>query len=892
MLRLRTFGGAALLEDDTPLDGPAAQRRRLALLAMLAVAGDRGLSRDKLATSLWPESDQERARHSLSQWMFTTRRDLRCDDLFLGGADVRLNAERFTSDVAEFERALAAGDPATAVACYAGPFLDGFHVPGASEFERWVDGERERLARMHHRALERLAGERTAAGDLRGAADAWRRLAAADPYSAPVALGLMRALAATGDAAAAIAHARVHATLVREELGAEPQPEVAELAERLRAAPGEFRSVMPPSPAGGAPAADARVEPGPLEPVPVEPAPVEPGAVGPGFAAPAGGAAAPVTVSRRRALLRRVAAFAAPAVLVGAVGAFTLIPPDTRAVLLESWLRRPATLSPQLVVVAPLENRTRDTSLAWFGELAAELIANELARAEGVSVVNTMSTRLTLGVVDRLPRIVRPNDRRIALGREAGAELVMAGTYFRLGDSLHVTVQLVDVATGRVVRSMPALAAPAEGEGRDALLRTVVQRAVALAVSTADTSDARGIGIAPPPSLAAYAETRGAWQEYLAGRPAAFYARVRRAMAIDSGYMMPVAIEAHLRAESREWARVDSLVRVLQAHRTGLSPLELAATDMFAAAIAGDLAAHLQGARNVVRAAPGAPETRTYAARVAVNANRPQEALAILRDVDPSRGVMLVRPWYWTWMAAAQHELGAYREEARTAARELRRFPREYMSVATYGRTLAVDGDVDGLRELLGRLPDATSPDGQRRWKIALDWTRELRAHGHGAEARALLETIRGQLTQPSLRGYWVERFRATVEGDLGRVREAHARWQRLASAHPADLDAIGLLAVSASRVGDRRLADSLDARIAAWEEPYLHGRDVMWRARIAAARGDADGAVRAVAEAFARGYPRFFDPGGGTFDEPEVHADPAFESLWRTARLRELLGG
>ena len=89
----------------------------------------------------------------------------------------------------------------------------------------------------YHRVLETLAGQRAAAGDVRGAVDAWRRLAASDPYNARIALGLMRALAASGDAAGAIAHARIHATLLREELGAEVQPEVARYAEELRVAP-------------------------------------------------------------------------------------------------------------------------------------------------------------------------------------------------------------------------------------------------------------------------------------------------------------------------------------------------------------------------------------------------------------------------------------------------------------------------------------------------------------------------------------------------------------------------------------------------------------------------------------------------------------------------------
>jgi hypothetical protein len=42
------------------LSGEAAQPRRLALLALLVRAGDRGISRDRLVGYLWPDADEER----------------------------------------------------------------------------------------------------------------------------------------------------------------------------------------------------------------------------------------------------------------------------------------------------------------------------------------------------------------------------------------------------------------------------------------------------------------------------------------------------------------------------------------------------------------------------------------------------------------------------------------------------------------------------------------------------------------------------------------------------------------------------------------------------------------------------------------------------------------
>ncbi len=65
----------------------------------------------------------------------------------------------------------------------------------------------------------------------------WRALAAHDPYSSRVVVRLMRALDRSGDRAAALQLARVHATLLADEFGTEPDAAVAELAASMRAQP-------------------------------------------------------------------------------------------------------------------------------------------------------------------------------------------------------------------------------------------------------------------------------------------------------------------------------------------------------------------------------------------------------------------------------------------------------------------------------------------------------------------------------------------------------------------------------------------------------------------------------------------------------------------------------
>jgi hypothetical protein len=64
MNRLRVLGGFAL---DGPT-GPALRlpkRRAEAVLAVLAVSGDLGCSRERLLALVWPESDDPAPRHAL-----------------------------------------------------------------------------------------------------------------------------------------------------------------------------------------------------------------------------------------------------------------------------------------------------------------------------------------------------------------------------------------------------------------------------------------------------------------------------------------------------------------------------------------------------------------------------------------------------------------------------------------------------------------------------------------------------------------------------------------------------------------------------------------------------------------------------------------------------------
>src|SRR5687768_12996241 len=159
-LRLRTLGGLSLDADDgTPIAGRITQRRRLALLVLIASARKGGIMRDRVLGMLWPERNEEHARHALSQALYAIRQALGPNAILAGVDELRLNPAVITSDIGEFNEAAARGDHARVAALSTGVFLDGFFLSDAEEFERWVDSERDRLRHAHTEALEALAAK-------------------------------------------------------------------------------------------------------------------------------------------------------------------------------------------------------------------------------------------------------------------------------------------------------------------------------------------------------------------------------------------------------------------------------------------------------------------------------------------------------------------------------------------------------------------------------------------------------------------------------------------------------------------------------------------------------------------------------------------------------------
>ena len=449
MLRIKTLGALAVMRDGTSVPGAASQPRRLALLALLARAGDEGVGRDRLIAVLWPDIEEERARRNLTHALYALRRDLGDEDAIQGAKDLRLDTGRIGVDVREFTDALAQGRFAHAASVYSGPFLDGFHLPGVPEFERWVEDERQSLHHQFAQTLETLARRSNVASE---AADWWRRLAGLDPLNARYSLGLMEALAASNDVAGALRHARIHEVLFAEQLELPPDPDVVALAARLRerreTPAAAIVASMPVTPAEAATIDQTIPEPSPgahnargvensitVSEVPDQPL-VPPDAAG---AAPP---ARRITLWKARSRSTVVAV----AVLIAAAAAIARVASSSSAVDNAREDRDGA--SRPVLAVGRIADRRGGDAQDLAGSLA-DMLATNLARAPGTRVVSTA----------RMYEVARQNggsDTSAAslldAARRAGATELVDGALFALADGmLRLDVRRVGIRSGELL---------------------------------------------------------------------------------------------------------------------------------------------------------------------------------------------------------------------------------------------------------------------------------------------------------------------------------------------------------------------------------------------------------------------------------------------------------
>ena len=258
-IRLRALGQIELTATSGDTNAVLSQRKRLALLAYLALAGSRAsCARETLATLFWPDSEADAARHSLREALRFLRRALGPEVIVSrAGDDVALDPALLWTDVAEFERAIASGRNDEAIEIYRGALLEGFTLADvSSEFEHWLDNERARLQALAARAATALVDDAERLGNTTLAIRAARDCTRLGPYDEPAFRRLMGLLERAGDSAGALHAYDAFADRLARDLETSPSGETQALAARLRSGVNQSRPSRPPAPPIAAPNAE------------------------------------------------------------------------------------------------------------------------------------------------------------------------------------------------------------------------------------------------------------------------------------------------------------------------------------------------------------------------------------------------------------------------------------------------------------------------------------------------------------------------------------------------------------------------------------------------------------------------------------------------------------
>jgi len=246
--RVQTLGGLEIVVDGHPTD--VLKSRPVCSAVLAYVAAERKVTRPSVFAILWPEWEDARASHALSQTLYQLGGLLGGEWLVRRGQELRL-AQGVQVDAARFAGAVEERRFAEAVELYGGRFLQGwpFHAP--AEFMHWVDRRAEWLGGLYRDACRRAIAFRRDADDRAAALALAERWAETEPDGSEAHRELIRLLVEEGRHEAALErYAAFERRLATMDLTPGPEVETAIAPARARR-PGapSLEAPLPTSPA-------------------------------------------------------------------------------------------------------------------------------------------------------------------------------------------------------------------------------------------------------------------------------------------------------------------------------------------------------------------------------------------------------------------------------------------------------------------------------------------------------------------------------------------------------------------------------------------------------------------------------------------------------------------
>lgn len=864
MIRLRVLGGLDLAcADERPVSDIIAQPKRTALLVFLALKRRGGMHRrDTLLALFWPDSTDERARNSLSQSLSIFRRCIPGVLHTRGFEEVGVDRSAIECDALLFEDAIAGGREAEALTLYSGDLLPGFNLSGLTEFERWLESERLRLRAAAVDAGLSLSNQALLAGRFTDAKKWAATATALAPDDERALRATLEVFDKSGDRSAAIRSYEDFARQLRAEYEIEPSPETRSLLARIRTRGGVSPRVES-APAESNGGLESRSALDGTESLSFLPFQLE----AEGFRNSAD------ALPRAKPQSSRLQPLAAAGVVTISL---ILLLAATTGIFRKTYSTSAEPISAASRIVAvPFENRTGDSSLTRIGAVAADWITQGLLETRLLNVVDgTIASAAAKNLSSGSDHFVKPS---AALAEETHARLAVTGSVVRNGDSIALQASVTDLRTGDVLAvTRPVWALSTAAIGAVARVRDLVVGALAGRLDERLASQAAGLSSQRPPTLPAY-------KEYITGLEVFFdsdYPEAVRhfseASREDSTFILPLVWSMISYGTMGDDGKLAATIGALRRRSSEVSRADRLGAEYYSARLRGDYLTQLRVLRTAAELAPQSVWAWDHAL-VASDMNRPLEALAELRRLDPEHGWLKgLRSEYYAEMASNLHVIGDYDGEidasAKAAVGGHRAFD-EFMEL----RGVAAAGRFEEVRARLPLFLADTSFRGPLACLVA-----ELRTHHYPLtpqEIAMFVESDRKALPRTRFRESFIRLLYETRNySEAARTSDDYMKTR------PPSVMMVGLRAAIALRLGDRKKADSLSAILEGMPEKdtAVPGRPAFWEARFASIRGDTAAAFAHLKRAYALGYPRlpgYSDP-GCTSDLDALRAYQPFRAM------------
>jgi len=503
------------------------------------------------------------------------------------------------------------------------------------------------------------------------------------------------------------------------------------------------------------------------------------------------------------------------------------------------------------------------------GRMASDWITQGIAETGLVSVVPSFTFESDKNIHQNMDGI------RI-LAKEVGAQTIITGVYYKNGDELQIHTHIVNAGEEKLIHAID----PVRGPVGDPMISVeMIRQKVMGVLGTNFDGDFNNYidRTQKPPSY-------GAYKEFMLGVEFFFKAdyedaifHLSNAMNLDTTFFFPYFWIGVSYWNTNEYKKSDSVALIIKNQKAKLTKYELYLLEHHTALVNGDT----EGTYKV--AAELAEYTLLFkyqAAYDALKINFPQATIDILITLEPDN--FYFPGMHWNFLARAYHMLGNHKEELKIAQKGRERNPTLYMNILDELIALAALGKTEEINQRINEsltLYKMNQSIEETPGYLMLVTSRELRAHGHIVESKELLErTVEWFNTHPDdkNRSFLAQAYYLAEQWD-----KSHELFEVLIAENPDDINWLGYLGAIAARRGDGNEAERISKMLEKTERPYLYGRHLFWRARIAAMNGEKELAVRLLRDAISQGF-FYFDLHPAAMDFESLHDYPPYQELMK----------